>query len=224
MNFTMILRHADREHFNKDLSNVFTANLLAEGKLRAHKMGRMVRKQFGVANTVYTSIAPRCYHTGVIIAHSSKGFVAPVIECERSKYGDFSGGFLKEGMMESWVSVVPGHLASKRPYRDIMRGWVESGLARLDRDGYAEHILSKYIMERNILAITHDTTVAPLAEYLAEKWGFEFTSEMYCPPFLTGLCLLHDAGALSAIKWIRPPPVLLEAGRMPLVETLWEKR
>lgn len=223
MAYTIILRHADRVPIREDLSNVFTAELTIRGVFRCDEMSRLIRSQFGKMDCIYMSIAPRCCMTGMLVGWLNSGGITPYIRSESSKYGDFSSGYLKEGMMDLWLKVVATDLKTRLPYCHLMRKWVESGLARLDRDAYAEHILSRYLAARNIIAITHDTSLAPIAEYLSGRYRFAFTDEMYSPPFLSGLCLLHTDGMLNAIKWIRPPPVPPETQALPLIETLWEK-
>ncbi|MEM0437913.1 MAG: hypothetical protein QXU54_01290 [Candidatus Micrarchaeia archaeon] len=224
MAYTLILRHADRVPIREDLSTAFTAELTLRGILRCDEMSKLIRSQFDKMHCIYTSIAPRCYSTGVLLGCFNSAGITPPIVGERSKYGDFSGGYLKEGMMDSWLRVVADDLQTRQPYSHLMRKWVESGLAHLSRDEYAEHILSRYLQIINVIAVTHDTNLAPIAEYLSEKYGFAFTEEMYFPQFLSGLCLLHENGEPSAIKWIRQPPLVPETQALPLIETLWEKK
>jgi|GEM_PF-4333322 len=212
MNSTIILRHADREQI-EDANKMHLAQVTFNGKIKSLWQGIFLKRSFSDIREIHTSSSERCIETANIIAHILSPFNKPKIVISKDVYEFFSTGYVQPGKFDEWCKYMLEYQQHKiDTYKIIFERMKELGLLRYSLKEYKAEMIEKYLRSYNLLAITHDTTIGPLIEALAEDYGFKVHGNMINPSPLSGFYIVHDNGRISTIKW-------LEYGKDPIV--LW---
>ncbi len=204
MQYTMVLRHSDRTKIQTPKEAV-DAKLTFRGYFRAMSGGLFLRKHFKGPDEIQTGNRLRCYCTGLALRTTWNLLEIPRIEREDSQYGFFGAGYVSEGQLQLWLQNTDECCRDRlRPktFRERFERWRELGLLRVDLDEYGEEFMARALATERLLAITHNTNVGPIMEYLVERFGFELEHQFLNPEVLSGFCISHKSGVVEAIHWI----------------------
>lgn len=198
-NTTVLIRHANRQDISHP-DKVRTAELTLDGVINAHKAGRFLKQKFP-AEEIYTSPFKRCIDTGKVIA-LAYGNGMRVIG-EESEYGALCCGFLKEGKAEEWFEISCS-INLKEFFEDITKAYStyhSFGIMKYNNAfDYARDVLAKYLMKKDIIAVTHDSTIAPVLAFLSAEYKCDIELAGKQPPYLTGVAIRHEEGNIISIK------------------------
>ncbi|MEM3364114.1 MAG: histidine phosphatase family protein [Candidatus Micrarchaeia archaeon] len=213
MNHTLVLRHADREELKTKEKAPF-AKLTFKGKLKALQQGVLLRITYGDIHRIHSSRTSRCIQTASII---SIPFMAgkfngnrPKLQVDLDYYGFFSTGYVRDGHFDAWMEDV-FNSARWSNYTEMFAKWAEKGLLKCTLREFGKQFISNYLVDHNILAITHDSIIGPLMESLSYEYGFKLREHMIWPNPLAGFCIEHENGRIYTIKWyeyMKEPQIL----------------
>lgn len=195
MNYTIILRHADRQHIGK-LENTEKAGLTFKGILNSIRMGFLLHKY--KITKIKTSYILRCFNTARYIKMGYAPFKK--IEIERAKNNGelVSSGYIKNENFWDWIRyqyTIKKDWEKFKEYYDemIKRGWAQFNSI----EDFTNQFMLENLTNENTLIITHDTTIIPLLIGL-KKYGVE---ESFPKP-LSGIIIYHENGEIKKLEWI----------------------
>jgi len=198
MNYTIVLRHGDREKI-KTIKHTETARLIFKGIINSFLMGLFLRSKCNGIKKMKTSYIKRCYDTAVFIKYGYSPFKK--IEINRAKNNGAleSSGYIKEEHFWDWVTY---QKTNKMNWRDFekkfnelsKKGWCNYSSLK----DYTIDFMKKNLIEENVLIVTHDTTLVPLLI------GLEKIHKINnIPKPLTGIVIHHEKGEIQKVELIK---------------------
>jgi hypothetical protein len=198
MNYTIILRHGERQKIRK-VEDTESAKLILRGVINSILMGFFLRTKYSGIKKMKTSYIKRCYDTAVFI---KKGY-APlekidIIRAENNGALE-SSGYIKEKHFWDWVTY---QKTNKMNWRDFekkfnelsKKGWCNYSSLK----DYTIDFMKKNLIEENVLIVTHDTTLVPLLI------GLEKIHKINnIPKPLTGIVIHHEKGEIQKVELIK---------------------
>lgn len=197
MNYTIILRHADRQHIGK-LENTEKADLTFKGILNSIMMGFYLTK-FKHITKIKTSYILRCYNTAKYL----KIGYAPLkkIEIKRAiNNGELvSSGYIKNENFWDWIRYQYIIKKDWKKFKEYYNEMIKRGWAQFNSiEDYTNRFMQENLTNENTLIITHDTTIIPILIGL-KKYGVE---EKFPKP-LSGIIIYHEKGEIQKIELIK---------------------
>ncbi len=197
MNYTIILRHAERNKI-KSVKETETASLTLIGIINSFLMGRILKKKFDGISVIKTSYIKRCYDTAQYIKWS----YAPLkkINIKRAKNNGelVSSGYIKNENFWDWVKFHYGKKMDWKFFGDYYNEMIKRKWAKYKSiDEYTNDFLKENLTSENTLIITHDTTVIPLLIGLKK-----INKISSFPKPLSGIIIHHENGKVNKIEWI----------------------
>lgn len=211
MNCTIVLRHADREEITSKKQAPF-AKLTLKGRLKAIRHGLWLKVKYGHAKEIYSSKTARCVQTASIIVLPFSLNSRPKLSVDYDYYGFFSTGYIKDGKLDYWMEDILSQKSKITRYNEMFAKWAEMGLLKCTLQEYGRAFLSRYLINHNIIAVTHDSIIGPLMESLSHEYVFALRDYMIQPAPLAGFCIEHENKKIHNIRW-------LEFGKEP--QLLW---
>lgn len=198
MNYTIILRHGDREKI-KTIKHTETAKLVLKGLINSILMGFYLRKKYNGIKKMKTSYIKRCYDTAVFIKKGYAPFKNMDIIRAKSNGALESSGYVKEEHFWDWITYQKTNSINWRHFEEKFNelskiGWTNYTSIK----DYTKDFMRENLVDENILIITHDTTLVPLLI------GLEKIDKINnIPKPLTGIVVHHEKGEIKKIELIK---------------------
>ncbi len=202
MNTTIIMRHSNRPHIVTP-EDFATANLTFTGKINAFKAGRFLKDSYKI-DEIHSSFRQRCYDTATLVSLGYSPFKNIPITREQGEFDTLCAGFVKN--MDEW-----NHLSMNHDFFIMFYGNMNALFTRYkpynvfkhdSATPYAQEVMKKYLKNKNILAIAHDSTIAPLWVTLSGEFGFRLNGLADRPGFLNGIVIHHVNGEIQRLEKI----------------------
>ncbi|MEM4332507.1 MAG: phosphoglycerate mutase family protein [Candidatus Micrarchaeia archaeon] len=201
---TIFIRHANRRHISVP-SDFSEGGLTIEGKINAFKAGRFLKGRFSEdIQEIHTSRRKRCRETAMLISLGYSPIKRVPLISELKEPDTLCAGFVKN--VDEW-----NHLCMNSDFFSMFFMQTETLFKRYSKfnlfkynspSDYADEVLQKYLVEKSIIAVTHDFTIAPLWVALSNKLGFCLEGIGGRPGYLTGIVIYHAQGKILKIESI----------------------
>jgi len=197
MNYTIILRHADRNKI-KSFDETEIASLNFKGIINSFLMGLFLNKEFKEINLIKTSYIERCYNTALYIKLGYTPFKKIKIERAENNGKLISSGYIKDEHFWDWIKYQYTIKKDWTKFNEYYNEMIKRKWARFNSiKEYTNQFMEENLTNENTLIITHDTTIIPLLIGLDK-----YNSNISNPKPLSGIIIYHNNGIIQKIKWI----------------------
>lgn len=205
MSYTVVLRHSHRSKI-RNADDAIKARITLRGYAYALRAGAFLRKKLPDIESIHSSNASRCYRTAQAVRAAYRAFNYPKVLREARPCDFFGAGYIREEKFCAWLEDTKnrarGRSTGPDSFYERFRIWEESDLLRCGIEQYGKEFLSRFLSDRNLLFITHNSTITPIMEFLSRKHEFEVRPAFLDPEVLSGFCIYHSFGSPESIYWI----------------------
>jgi broad specificity phosphatase PhoE len=198
MNYTIILRHGERQKINR-VEDTESANLILKGVINSILMGLFLRNNYSGIKRIKTSYIKRCYDTAVFIKKGYALFEKIDIIRARDNGALESSGYVKEKHFWDWVTHQKTNKLNWRQFEEKFnelskKGWCNYSTLK----DYTKDFMKENLLDENVLIVTHDTTLVPLLIGLGKIHKIN-----NLPKPLTGIVIHHEKGEIQKVELIQ---------------------